>query len=79
MYRFLYMLAAIGKAVNVAKSTRRKIDLQAQQQIINEAKIAHENNRVLIQDLQIELLKLKIEREQKELYPKADEFRSEDY
>jgi len=79
MLRFFYMLASIGKAVNVAKATQRKIGLQAQQQIINEAKIAHENNRVLIQDLQIELLKLKIEREQKELYPKADEFRSEDY
>ena len=79
MLRFLYMLAAMGKAVNVAKATQRKIDLQAQQQIINEAKIAHENNRVLIQDLQIELLKLKIEREKKDLYPKADEFRDEEY
>ena len=79
MLRFLYMLASIGKAVNVAKATQRKIDLQAQQQIINEAKIAHENNRVLIQDLQIELLKLKIEREKKELYPKADEFAGEEY
>jgi len=79
MMRFLFMLAAINRAMTRAQDTQRKIELQRQKEILNEADIARRNNAVVIQDLQIELLKLKIEAEKRKTLGDADSFRSEEY
>ena len=79
MMRFLFMLRAMELAVAKTQDLRRKIELQRQKEILNEAEIARKNNAVVIQDLQIELLKLKIESEKRKTLGDADSFRSEEY
>lgn len=76
MMRFLYMLSQISKAVAVARDHRRKISLNdqriaelQQRRILHEAKIARENNAVILQDLEIEKKKLELEQLEKEVHP----------
>lgn len=71
MMRFLYMVAAIGKAIAVTRDHQRKIKLNDQKIILNEAHIAQANNNVVLGDIKIEQEKLKLEVMEKEVHPPA--------
>lgn len=77
MKGWLYLfqvLSALLNAVSKGMETQRKVnesrakqELIAQQARIGEAKIARENNRVVLDDIEIELRLLEIEKEKLEL------------
>lgn len=73
MMRFLYMLAAIGRAQRVALETQRKIDLHEakirERRELTQAKIARENNIVVLQDIEIERRKLELAEIEKRVNP----------
>jgi len=77
MKGWLYLfnvLAALLDAVSKGMETQRKVDndhakraLMSQQARINEAKIARENNRVVLDEIDIDLRLLEIEKEKLEI------------
>lgn len=67
--RFLYMLASLQKAKLIALETQRKIDLHNAHLRLTEARIAKENNAVVLQDIRIEVEKLKLAEAEKEANP----------
>lgn len=76
MLRLLYILAALGKAWAVMQETQRKIDLAeartreiVDRRALIETKIARENNTIVLQDIQIDIKKLELERLEKEIHP----------
>lgn len=96
MKGWLYLfqvLSALLNAVSKGMETQRKVDdsrakreLMAQNARINEAKIARENNKVVLDEIDIDLRLLEIEKEKLELLKRkralgldAPEFIPSDY